>query len=182
LDLLAFIAQIIDSLAWPILVAWFIYLFRDSLSAQFTRLTKVKYKDFVAEFNNDLEQIELPTEPDKPSAIENLGDEKTISLSEMAEVAPRAAILEAWAMIERSTRMYLASIGVDKRMSYQGLRKLPAAHQQPLKHILGPYQELRVLRNRAAHVHDDVLTTSVAAKYVALATRIDSEIRDASGS
>ena len=179
MNLLAFIAQIVDSLAWPIFVAWFIYLFRDSLAAQFSRLTKVKYKEFVAEFNNDLDQIELPSIPDEPSATEELGEEKTISLSELAEVAPRAAILEAWAMIERSTRQYLASVGVDKRMSYQGLRKLPAEHQQPLERILGPYQELRLLRNRAAHVHDDILTASVATKYVALATQIDSKIRDA---
>lgn len=51
MDTLTFITKLIDSLAWPIVIAGSIYLMRVPLSSLLPRIDKLKYKDLEADFS-----------------------------------------------------------------------------------------------------------------------------------
>ena len=176
---LEFVAKVIDSLVWPALVAWLVYGFRSPIGTLIRRLSSLKYKGLEAEFEKRLDEI--VSAPDLASAqiADTPDQQQTISLIEIAEIAPRAAVLEAWIQIEKATREYLDSIGIERRMSYQGLRRLPDKHKAPLKALLPGYQELRLLRNKAAHAQDSDINADSAKSYVEIALWVAAEIRRA---
>lgn len=179
MSILEFVAKVIDSLIWPAIVAWLVYGFRVPIGTLIGRLSSLKYNGLEAEFEKRLDNV-TPA-PDLVSAqIADFPDrEQTVSLIEIAEIAPRAAVLEAWIQIEQATREYLDSIGIERRMSYQGLRRLPDIHKAPLKHILPGYQELRLLRHKAAHAQDSDINAENAKTYVDVALYVAAEIRRA---
>ena len=179
MSILEFIAKVIDSLVWPVLVAWLVYGFRSPIGTLIGRLTSLRYKGLEAEFEKRLNKI--APDPDMVSAYiaESPDEQQTISLLELAEIAPRAAVLEAWIQIEKATRDYLDSIGIERRMSYQGLLRLPDEYKTPLKPILTAYQELRLLRNKVTHSRDDDITADSAKWYVDVALWVAAEIRRA---
>lgn len=180
---LEFLAALVDSLAWPALVGYVIYLLRDSFAALLRRLSSVKYKELEAQFREALSEIKLPQEPASAESL-SLEDEPsrpdTVSLIELADVSPRVAVMEAWIKIEHATRDYLESAGLDRRYSYQGLRRLPKSDRSKLEPILMPYQELRILRNKAAHGLESDLTPDVARDYIRVASEVEKAIRAAS--
>jgi len=177
---LEFVAKVIDSLVWPALVAWLVYGFRSPIGTLIGRLSTLKYKDLEAEFEKRLDEIEPVAGVVSAQITDTAEQQQTISLVELAEIAPRAAVLEAWIQIEKATREYLDSIGIERRLSYQGLRRLPDIHKAPLKPILPGYQELRLLRNIAAQAQDSDINADTAKSYVDIALWIAAEIRRAS--
>ena len=174
------IASLVDSMAWPVVVVVIAYWLRDSIVALAERISSVKIRDVEAFFNQTLEDI-APAEAEI-TATERLQatESKSVTLMELVDISPRVAILEAWVGIEAATRHYSKSHGLGKRVSYQGLRRLPKEHRQKIEHILTPYQELRVLRNRAAHSTDFDLTPQIARKYIDVATWVERVLNDAS--
>lgn len=174
-----FLASTIDSLAWPVILAWLAVRFKDSIGALIGRLTLFKYKGLEAEFEQKLEQIgSPPTEPSAPGGESDEGA-ATISIFDLADISPRAAIMESWIKIERATRDYLNSVGIERRKSYQGLHRLPSEIRKPLEPILSAYQELRLLRNKAANAHDIDLNSDLAREYADIALSVERTIREA---
>ena len=55
---LEFVVKVIDSLVWPVLVAWLVYGFRSPIGTLIGRLSTLKYKDLQAEFEKRLDEIE----------------------------------------------------------------------------------------------------------------------------
>ena len=179
MNLLAFFAQLVDSLAWPVLVAWLAYGFRTPIARLLGRIKSLKYKELEAEFEQTLDEIEIIPAPERPVAIEEDIARDTITIIELADVSPRAAVMEAWIRIERATRTYLDSDGLKRRYSYQGLRRLPSDKLKPIESILSPYQELRLLRNKATYADDFDINPNVAKEYVEIAANIERVIREA---
>ena len=182
MNFLEFLAALLDSLAWPALVGYIIYLLRDSFATLLRRLSSFKYKELEAQFRETLSEIDLPQEPASPERLspeEEPSRPDTVSLIELADVSPRAAVMEAWIKIEHATRDYLESAGLERRFAYQGLRRLPASARSKLKPILNPYHELRILRNKAAHGLEFDLTPDVARDYIRVASDVEKAIRSA---
>lgn len=179
LSFLEFLASVIDSLAWPVLVGFIVFLLRSPVAKLLDRLSRFKYKDLEAEFRDKLEDLKASseTEPAGESSVDPSAN--SISLQELAEVSPRAAIMEAWIKIERATENYLVSSGLEKKYSYQGLRRLPNNYKDPIEHILTAYQELRLLRNKAAHASDFELNTGSAQEYVQVSNYVVRELKKA---
>ncbi|WP_299178864.1 hypothetical protein [uncultured Neptuniibacter sp.] len=179
MDFLEFLASAIDSLAWPILVGSLIYILRKPVGKLLDRVSRFKYKDLEAEFRETLEDIRPADEEIiEPEPVDTTNPE-TVSLSELAEVSPRAAIMEAWIKIEKATENYLVSSGLEKKYSYQGLRRLPSNIRSPIEHILTQYQELRLLRNKAAHASDFDLDSSSAREFIRISGYVVREIEGA---
>ena len=174
-----FLASVIDSLAWPTLVGSVIYVLRDSVEKLLDRVSHFKYKDLEAEFRDTLEKIKSSDEEIvEPEAIE-YSRQDSITLYQLADISPRAAIMESWIKIEKAVQQYLESAGLDKKYSYQGLRRLPTSYKEPIEHILTPYQELRLLRNKAAHASDFELNSESARAYAQIANYIVRELEGA---
>ena len=163
-------ASIIDSLAWPTLVGIVIFLLRDSFNQLLQRLSRFKYKDVEANFNERLNDLQ-PTESIATETERLVPDgDNTVTLLELADISPRGAILEAWIKIESSTRGFLESVGMERRKYYQGLRRLSPEHLSKIEQVIHPYEELRILRNEAAHSSDFDLTPETARRYIETAT------------
>lgn len=172
-------ASIIDSLAWPTLVGIVIFLLRDSFNQLLQRLSRFKYKDVEANFNERLNDLQ-PTESIATETERLVPDgDNTVTLLELADISPRGAILEAWIKIESSTRGFLESVGMERRKYYQGLRRLSPEHLSKIEQVIHPYEELRILRNEAAHSSDFDLTPETARRYIETATWVEQTIKEA---
>ena len=177
---LELIASLVDSISWPILVGLVVYWLRHSIVALAERVSRIKFKDMEAHFKERLG--ELTPDDAKVAAEESMetAESKTITFMELADISPKTAILEAWIRIEVATRRYTKSLGLGKRLSYQGLRRLPQQHRQKIEHILTPYQELRYLRNQAARSSEFDLTPQVAREYIDVAIWVERVLDDTS--
>ena len=177
---LGLIASAIDSLAWPTLVGFVIFLLRNAIIQLIQRLSRVKYKDLEANFKQRLDDLH----PHRGTAIDtNALDpdaDNTVTLIELADISPRAAILEAWAKIEASIRLFLKSVGIKPRKYYQGLNKLPKEHSRKIEQIIHPLEELRILRNQAAQSADFDLSPEIARNYIDTAAWVERTIDQAS--
>ena len=176
---LGIFASIVDSLAWPVLVGFVIFFLRDPVVQLLQRLSRFKYKDVEAEFKDGLDNLQPAGETELDSKVLDPADGDSITLLELAEISPRGAILEAWIQIESSTRRFLESIGIERRKFYEGLKKLPHENLQQIEQIVQPFEELRVLRNKAAHSAEFDLSPEVAKRYIDTATWVERAIREA---
>ena len=178
MNFLQFLASIIDSLAWPGVTGFGLYVLRKPAGKLLERVSRFKYKDLEAEFRDTLEDIKPPITDAIDVEVIEKSTVNTVSLTELAEVSPRAAIMEAWIKVENATADYCTSKGLDSRISYQGLRRLPQEQKKEIEHILTPYQELRVLRNKAAHASDFELKPESAKEYIDVANYIIQQLKN----
>jgi hypothetical protein len=178
------LVQLVTGLAWPIVVVWVAYLFKHELTALIARISRFKYKDF--EFEIGLAKAEEQvTIIQRTNQIPQLPDPATLrtfeQLRRIAEVSPRAAVIEAWNMVEEAAGRSGFVQGADRprvnaplfidRLVRTG--KLPPGSGELI-------QEMRNLRNRAAHgilaLPEDTLTKEDADRYLELAAKVSSLI------
>lgn len=93
------VVTLLVGIAWPAAIIWVAMLFRHELRSVLRRVSQLKYKDLEASFDEGLNKAEakaavvgpaplaLPHKPELTSRLEQL--------RRIAEVSPRASILEA---------------------------------------------------------------------------------------
>ena len=172
MDWLQFFAALIDSLAWPAAVAGSIFIFREKLVELLPRL-RVKYKD--AEVNFRLEQAEKEAEalpPPPEDAPEPTPEEKS-RFEQVAEISPRAAMLEVRTEIEVAVRdlAKAANLLSPKVQSTLGLTRLLRSRGLIKPHTSALLDHLRVLGNDAAHDMGTEYSVDDALRYRELANR-----------
>jgi len=126
------------------------------------------------EFDEELAEVreELERSPELGRAVEtpveglSLGDE----LTRLAEVSPRAAVMEGFARIESQLRELLAGVEPEAAQRQGGLGLARLAHRRGLlgDETLNAVEGLAVLRNLAAHGRADEIGTQRALDYLAL--------------
>ena len=171
------IVNLLVGIAWPVAVVWIAYLFKGELRSLLHRMSQLKYKDVEAKFEIGLAEAEakilsiedaapqLPQRPEITSKLE--------SLRRIADVSPRAAIMEAWVLVEdaagRSGFVQGAAIPrVNPHLFVEELvrlGKLPKGSDSVL-------DQMRKLRNQAAHLPDFSLNQDEADRYLQLAARM----------
>ena len=176
---LGLFASIVDSLAWPVLFGLVVFSFKDSIVQLFQRLSRFKYKNLEADFNKTLDHLP-PIDGTKKDA-ENVDPivDNTITLLELADISPRAAILQAWAKTESSKWLFLETVGLERWKYYSGLRTIPDEYLHEIEQVVQPYEELRILRNKASHSGDFDLSPEVARRYIEKATWVERTIHEA---
>jgi len=180
------IVTLIVGIAWPAAVVWVAYLFKGELRSLLHRVSHIKYKDAEANFARDLAQAETKASS-IPYSPANLVPQPEISskldsLRRIADVSPRAAIMEAWILVEdsatKSGHIQGAVIPrVNPRSFVEDLiskGKLPSESGVLL-------EQMRKLRNQAAHLPDFVVGQDEADRYLQLAARMSELIMDAEG-
>lgn len=147
-------------------------------------MSQLKYKDVEAKFESGLTEAEA-----KVTAIEKTTPlplprpeflSKLEQLRRIADVSPRAAIMEAWILVEdaagKSGFVQGAAIPrVNTRLFVDELvrlGKLPKGSDSLLDQMIK-------LRNQAAHLPDFSLNQDEADRYLQLATRMSGLILDA---
>jgi hypothetical protein len=172
---LEFIASIIDSLAWPAALFSVIFFFRGKVPELIPYINKLKYKEFELEFRESVRELgaeakalegERATEPPEDP---NVADQ----LYALAEISPRAAILEAWLGVESHAAMALRSreVATDeelRKLAPMRLARLIESTTTLNDEELKIFHKLRELRNRAVHLGDPDLTAQDVAEYIDL--------------
>lgn len=186
MTVLQFFASLIESLAWPSLVAFLAWGFKGQIATLLGRLAKLRVdgKKIEAEFAREVAEVAASTEKHLGGIepLESLPSDQssdTLTLRELVELSPRAGVLESWIKIEKATRDYIETIGLPRRMFYQGLRRLPPEHRVPVESILDTYQKLRVLRSKVTHMSDADINSVVANDYLDAASKVVAVIRKA---
>lgn len=182
MDFLTFLATVIGSLAWPISLLIAVFLLRKPITELLPGLRRLKYKDLEVDFGKELEKIEAvldtvqePTKPkgELPIEVQREPLPKTHSelLERLTELSPNAAILESWRGVERTLDFYFGSRGIERPHSGQAILGYLDYDSNVPPQLVSAYQELRLLRNRAAHDRVN-LTAEDAREFSALADRL----------
>jgi len=176
-----FIAAIVRAVAWPAVVMVAFVLLRKPLAGLVPLLKHLKYKEFELEFAQEVRDLRetanrtLPPLATRPSRVP-----EEDPLLQLASVSPRAAVVEAWRLVESSARRANAARGT------------PAAEGRPLAGLdeirvlqrdgvldnatLDMMTRLRSLRNQAAHREEFLVDEASAREYVQLAAALAQRI------
>lgn len=174
MDTLTFVSEIIKVVTWPITVLIIFITLRKPLAHLFMLLDKMKYKDFELEFGNEIRELKEEAKKELPKR--QLGSREKSHLSELAKISPRAAILEAWLIVED------AAIGAfDKHKikltSADKTSPIRLAQRLAENKILDEqkqqiFNKLRNLRNASAHANDIALDENIALEYIETSLRL----------
>lgn len=183
MDWLQFIAAMTASLAWPIALIAVFLIVRRPLMARLPDLESLEWKDFRFRFGRRVHELATQTrqalvDTEAASAPPLDGERHRLQL---AEISPRAAILEAWIELEGAAATALKQRGADvTRQELQQPSRL--ADALVTAGLLGGAQagllsELRRLRNAAAHASDPKITADTAREFVGIAAAFERLLR-----
>lgn len=169
--------EILKALAWPVSVVWLGYLFRNEVRSLLNRLTALRHGDTEISFErelakaeqkaSDMDQAEVPVFDENPEVI----NQKEM-LYRLAEISPRAAIAEAWTLIETAAVKSNLTTGIaiqrtNPRLILEYLSSSGNFSSDSIELI----NELRQLRNRASHLPDFAISQNDAERYLDLAIK-----------
>lgn len=183
MDVLEFIAEMTQALAWPVALVAVFLLVRRPLVARLPELESLEWKGFRFRFGRRVHQIATEArlsllQTELASAPPLDGEAHRLRL---AEISPRAAILEAWIELEGAASLALKGRGAGlPRSELQQPSRL--ANALVTAGLLAPSQasalsELRRLRNAAAHASDPKITADSACEFVGIAAAFERLIR-----
>jgi hypothetical protein len=175
MDALTFFSKLIDAVAWPAVVLIVLFVVRKELPEIIRTLRKFKFKDFEIEFGEAAKAVASEARDFVSSNPQNIqiGGEATedslMRLRSIADLAPRAAILESWLKVE------VAAVDVIRRHTNTSLTSMPG----PMRlrdHLIRAevlnkkqieiFENLRELRNQAVHFADAQFTREAVESYI----------------
>ena len=179
------LVTLIVGIAWPVATVWIAYLFRGELKALAARISQLKYKEVEAKFEKGLAEAEAEVQKVERVTAPALPQPERLSqldqLRRIAEVSPRAAIMEAWVLIETAAAVGGFTSGVTiPRVNPRLLTEHLARTGKIPEESVALMDKLRQLRNQAAHLPDFALSQDEAERYLELAVKISEIIRSAS--
>lgn len=181
---LEFVASLIESLAWPLVVLVAVWILRKPLGQLIPLLEKLKYKDLELDFSRRLEEAREVTAALPPAGREEIAAGES-EAARLAAVSPRAAILEAWRVLESAILTAAHSLG--ESFSQQGRPLLVSAitaleRSGMIDRGLGDVlDDFRQLRNAAAHAPDFAVPVSEAISYVHMSEQLARVLHDRAG-
>ena len=170
------IVKLIVGLAWPAATVFLVLWFCPEVRSLINRLNSLKVAGGEAVFGKSLakaevEAVQLPqdvlTKADEADGITI----KLDMLRRIAEMSPRAAIMEAWTLVETAASLATTSANQRRIPSIHLLHQIATAarlSQEDANLLIS----LRNLRNQAAHLPDFALTSEEAERYLELAVTV----------
>lgn len=177
-SVLTFLSSVIGSTAWPLALLILVLVFRKQIATILDKIKSVKWGDVEAVIERDIQEATTTASAIEPApadiADENKG--RFLELTKMARSSPTGAIVEAWKDIEEAGRDLAESSGIAvssvPSRPYFSLQALLAGNKLIPRAEVETFRELRMIRNRAAHIKDDQVTVDQARQYVVLADRL----------
>lgn len=183
MDWKTFFSQTIDSLAWPAVAVFVVVLLRDKITELLPRMKKLKHKETEIEFTEGV------TELVQESRTHGIGGEELTQNDEynnrldflyrLADISPRSAVLESFRVVESAAAKKIARLYPE--LETQNI-KAPFHLQKMLKdEVLSKnefyqFDQLRKLRNEAAHAEEFDVRGMPVESYVALALSLASKL------
>ena len=172
------VVQLLSAIAWPVAAIILALIFRAELRQVMRRLSAFSYKDAKAEFKHALEEVEgeirsLPkSSPPQSERDTALGGPETLSdyerLLRIADISPRAAVMEAWREVEIGTKHVTDAYSIPTTGQIAGVKAIQELVNRGLlpSMLLSIYERLRRLRSRAAHAPDFVVDEEQAERFI----------------
>jgi len=179
------VVELIVGVAWPVAAIWIAYLFRKPMGSLLSRMSRFRYKDAEASFEHGLSEAEA-----KIARVEEISTHKitttevtskTEQLRRIAEVSPRASIMESWILIEEAAGQagYVQGTQIPRINALLFVEDLVKEGKLP-REAGDAIHKLRELRNKAAHLQDFQLSQAEAERYLDLAAKISESISNVS--
>lgn len=184
MTVLEFVASLVSSLAWPSVVVIAIVLLRGPITILLPLLRRLKYKEIEVEFAETIRDLreDVDALPQVPGGAPLRVPEEE-KLLKMAAVSPRAAVLEAWRLLESEAKRTLADRGepipADRPLTGPALSRKLQAREVLDDASRETLDRLRHLRNQAAHADEFALDENLAREYVGLALAMTGRIAGA---
>lgn len=175
MDWLTFLSSIVNAVAWPATLVVLLVLIREQLPQLAKSLRRLKYKDIEMEFGEAAKAIANEVQAVMPAAQADnkiAGQEKEevkARLEAIAELAPRAAILESWLQVEAAAADVIRQSNLGVLTPYPGpMRLRDSLHKGGVldKRQLAIFEQLRTLRNEAVHVPEAEFTKAAVSNYI----------------
>ncbi len=177
MDWLTFTAKIVEALAWPATLIGLLWIVRKELPQIASSLRKLKYKDVELEFGEAAKQLAAEVKEvvpqDEPKLDLKIGlatrSDAQERLTTLAVLAPRAAILEAWLLVESAAADAIQRTGLGTAPSMSGPQHLMQRLQKGgllRPRQLGIFEKLRRLRNEAVHSADANFAQEAVLSYI----------------
>jgi hypothetical protein len=180
----AFVASLVHSLAWPAGVVAVVVVLRKHIGVALGRgirrlkagPVEVEFDQFQAEVREELARspelaaAQVPASAGQaPAPVSSLRED----LSMLADIAPRAAVMEAYGRIEERLAEMLGDLAepLQRRLSGREMARLARERGLISDETLGAIEGLSVLRNLVAHARDDI-DVDRARDYLALADAV----------
>lgn len=184
MDWKTFIAKLVHALAWPGVVVFVIFLLRDKLGDLIPRIKRFKHKDTELEFTEGITEL---AQERKAAGVDIQQVPRTDEyqnqyqfLIRLGELSPRSAVIEAFRLLESAAAKKVARVYPNLPPEMQ---KSPLQLQKMLKgEVLAAdefyqFNQLRKLRNEAAHTEDFSVRGMPLEAYIdialSLAARLD---------
>lgn len=182
MDWLSFIAALVDALAWPAAVFGIVLILRRPLTGLIPLLHRLKYKDLELEFEQQVAEVSDALEAEPAPTHKALPTAESPAV-ELAQISPRAGVLEAWRELEGELRAVAdrnapALEGRSPRNAAILIKKLEEAELIDSQRAW-MLNRMRALRNGAAHLDDFALGMDAAVDYVNTAERLKQHLKDA---
>tara|TARA_R110002073_G_scaffold209940_4_gene370475 strand:+ start:187 stop:750 length:564 start_codon:yes stop_codon:yes gene_type:complete len=182
MDWKEFFADIIGSIAWPSVVIYLAWLLKDKLGELLPRLKKLRHKDTELEFTESVSELVLESRAEQhaipASQLPKLKDNFDF-LVKLAEISPRSSILESFRTVESAAFIAVAKAypEISQYEAKNPMRVFDLLRGKILNDAqLKQLQELRRLRNMAAHTEDFNLHGMPIESYIDIALTMANEL------
>lgn len=174
MNTLDFIASLVASLAWPLIILVVALIFRRTIKETLSRpLRRLKAGPLEAEWDEKVAaaRVEVAESPEVADAPPPSGPLVSERLREVAERSPRGAVLGAYAEIEEALRERLSEAGLAPALPMSGRRLADLAVERGIisEQAAESVRGATVLRNLAAHGPADELDARKAFDFLVLA-------------
>lgn len=185
MDPLAFVAAVIDAIAWPLVAVIIFLALRRPLFNLIPLIERLRYRDLEIGFNTQVEQLAFAAREALPAHMHAEEEDRRWheNLQELAQLSPRAVVLEAWLDLEREAIETSRRYGLNLS-SWETRAPILLGHALEQAGILDDttqeiFYRLKNLRNAAAHASDFAFTPDSALEYADLAYRLTEHLRRA---
>ena len=185
MDWKTFISQIISSVAWPLVVVFLIYQLKDRLAELLPRLKRLKHKDTELEFTEKLNELVIESEASKEETevIEKIPeiDEQFNFLIKLSDISPRSAVIESYRVLENAAAKAAAKAypELEDRKIFNPSQMQKMLEGKVLSKInVYHFNELRKLRNQAAHMEDFEMKNMQIEAYIDVALTLANQLEN----
>jgi hypothetical protein len=190
MDIFHFIVEMSNAWAWPFATTLIALQFKGEIVKLLLRLRRFKYKDTELEFTEGLKELVEESQkegksiaPPDPKNIELRKEYDT--LMRIAELSPRAAIIETFRRVELAAYDALSENSFNKElknlMPFNKVLDILRNNSDILDdHTYQQLKRLRDLRNKAVHSEEFSLSTMPVEAYIDIALTIASQINQRS--
>lgn len=185
MDVLTFISEIAESLAWPVAIVFLALMLKRPITELIPFLRKLKYKELEMEFSKEVAELKAEAVTPEPSVNQPQHEQSATKyhLLKLVNFSTRAAIMEAWLEVEAAATEVASSFW--NQPPSDTVRFSPKLGEYLFqckvidKKQLDTFNKLRQLRNKVAHAEELNLSEKDAKSYIELASAMAAHIRAA---